>query len=48
MCTSGVVVSLPPVTVSCVPSATTATTGIPVTWTATPAGGDGNYTYSWS
>ena len=34
--------------VSCTPSPTSATTGQSVTWTATPTGGTGTYTYVWS
>ena len=33
---------------SCYPSITSTVTGIPVTWTVAPTGGDGSYTYSWS
>ena len=40
-------VNTPP-TVTCTPSATSITTGNAVTWTATPSGGTGTYTYSWS
>jgi hypothetical protein len=33
---------------SCSASPAIASPGTPVTWTATPSGGDGSYTYSWS
>ena len=37
-----------PVTVTCEPSATSALTGQPISWTAVPSGGTGNYTYEWT
>lgn len=41
--------SVPPVTVTCTPSATSALTGAPISWTAVPSGGDGvDYTYEWT
>jgi len=43
-----VTTSIPPVTVTCTPSATSALTGQPITWTAVPSGGTGNYTYEWT
>ena len=46
-CSSTVAVSAAP-TVTCIPSATSIIAGTPVTWTATPSGGNGTYTYSWS
>ena len=39
---------LPPVSGTCSASPTSLTTGGSSTWAATPSGGDGTYTYSWS
>ncbi|MES2014234.1 MAG: hypothetical protein V4437_00265 [Patescibacteria group bacterium] len=37
----------PPLAISCAPSSATAGPGTPITWTVTPTGGSGSFTYSW-
>ncbi len=47
-CSNPVVVSNPPLSATCSVSPTTANTGQSFTLTASPSGGTGSYTYSWS
>jgi hypothetical protein len=44
----GNTVNVSPVTATCVPSPSAQAIGQNVTWTVTPSGGTGSYTYSWS
>ena len=41
------VACIPPLTVSCSPNPVSIAIGTATTWTATPSGGTGSYTYSW-
>ncbi|TAJ14286.1 hypothetical protein EPO56_02260 [Patescibacteria group bacterium] len=45
---TAVIVSSPPLSTSCAVTPTSGYTNDNITWTATPSGGTGSYTYSWS